>query len=1585
MPDLLRGRYEPLEVVGQGGEGRVLKALDRQHDRIVALKVRTVGDGADRDAMLTEARILLAIPPHSNLPLVREDFFDGDQYVIAMDWIEGTDLAKLVRARGSPGLAPSSVFRWLADAASALTHLHTLERPVVHGDLKPANLILTSGGRVVLVDFGLSSAPDSARRRGGTVGYAAPELAAGGAPSRASDVYSLAATAFELLVGEPPTGIRPTWDGFDPHEAEVLEAAVRSGLATDPARRPATPGAFVERLRAGWGATLPTGVLTFCLTDIDGSTALWETEPAAMARALVRHDELAADVVEHHGGRFLKSMGEGDATVSVFPAAGAAIDAMIELQQRLSDEREGRGDLRLRVRVAVHTGEAEQRDGDYFGPTLNLAARLRGLADGGEVYLSSATAVLVRDHLPPGASLVELGAHRLRGLRDPETVFALDAPGVAAPPPGTVCPYPGLPAFEAGDADRFFGRDAVVSDLVGRLHRHPFVALVGASGSGKSSVLRAGVGPAWGHATVVSPGPAPAPLREGPDLVIVDQLEEAFTLCTDVARRTQFLDSIAARRGPVALGVRADFYGRCAEHPALATAVAGHHVLLGPMSEAALRRAITGPAEVAGLKVEPALVDVLVGEVGGEPGALPLLSHALRATWQHRDGRTLTLEAYRATGGLRAAIATTAEEVFGSLDPAAQDLARRTFVALTEPGEGTEDSRRRATLAELTPASGDQGLASLLQGMASARLVTVGDDAIEVAHEALIREWPRLRAWLDEDRDGLRLHRHLSAAATAWDALGREPAELYRGQRLATASEWAERTDDMSTLEAEFLGASGAEQTRGERARLRTTRRLRGLLAGVAVALVIAVIAATVAVGQQRRASSARDRADVARMAAVSRNVVSRQPDLGLLLAVVANDLEDTDDTRGTLLNALETHPLLDGLVYGVDSQLEAAVLSPDGALLATPTSDGTGTILWDTTTRRRRATLTYKDDFSLSAAISPDGRWLAVPAIYDKGNLPAGRLEVWDLRTRRLHKVVDSPAGAMTTAAFSADGKRLFTQGGQDSDTEPPDVVVIWDTTTWEPEGDPWVLAPRYSDDKALAVSPDGALVAMRLPDDPKSVGVWRVADRSPVGPPIALAGLATRDLGPVEKLAFDPDGTTLVITTNLGPIFFVDPITGTPRRPTLDLPESSASALEYSRDGSMLAIGRLDGRTQLYDVATGEPLGPPLAASAANIVDVSFSSDGSRLVTTGRDRVGALWRLDGRRAIGVALSGQEAPVTEARFTPDGAQLVTAAVDGTVVIRDASGRAERSVTLPGEVLSVDVSRSGRVAAGGNGGGAALFDLDGTNRVDVALGPAWAQQVAFSPDGDAVAIALDTTGGGPGGVGPGSGVVRFVDARSGRDAQPAIDLDEPLWGVAFAPDGRTIAVVAANNVVHFFDLATRRRLDPPIENVDSPFTSIAYSPDGKRVALGIESGVVRTYDASTHLVVGAALEADDAGVFGVAYSPDGRLVAGTSLGLSTTRLWATDGGAPLGDRLTGGRVPYTFRTYLSEHFTAARPAFSPDGRHLVTPGYPGATVVWDLDPRHWRAAACAVVGRDLSAAEWRRYLPGRSPHPVCTP
>jgi serine/threonine protein kinase len=383
MLTLFKERYEVLATLGSGGEAQVVKALDRQHGRVVALKIRPVRDEAAREGLLGEARVLLSLPPHPALPLVREDFFDAGDYVVAMDWVDGTDLARLLGERGRPGLAPSSVLAYLAQAAEALTHLHSQSPPVIHGDLKPSNLILTKGGQIKLVDFGLSSAPDAPRRRSGTPGYRAPELGAGGSPSRASDVYALAATAFALLTGSAPAGVLPAWQRIDPAQAKQLEAAIRLGMATDPSRRPKTPGELVERLRAGWSAALPTGVVTVCCSDVEGSTALWESHPEAMAEALVRHDELIADAIAAGGGSLIKSMGEGASTVSVFDAAPAAVEAALAANHALAAEEWPSG-IRIAARWGIHTGEAERRNADYVGPSVNLAARVRSAADAGD-------------------------------------------------------------------------------------------------------------------------------------------------------------------------------------------------------------------------------------------------------------------------------------------------------------------------------------------------------------------------------------------------------------------------------------------------------------------------------------------------------------------------------------------------------------------------------------------------------------------------------------------------------------------------------------------------------------------------------------------------------------------------------------------------------------------------------------------------------------------------------------------------------------------------------------------------------------------------------------------------------------------------------------------------------------------------------------------------------------------------------------------------------------------------------------------------------------------------------------------------
>ncbi|HLY35319.1 MAG TPA: protein kinase, partial [Candidatus Limnocylindria bacterium] len=476
--------------MGVGGEARVVKALDHQHQRIVALKIRRVLEPGSREELLREARVLLGMAPHPSLPLVREDFFEDDRYFVVMDWVDGIDLGKLLREQGTPGLPVSSVLAYLAEAAEALTFLHTYDPPIIHGDVKAANLILTRGGRVKLVDFGLSSRLGAEPRPGGTSGFRAPELERGSPPSRESDVYALAATALALLSGAPPSHAsgQPSGTAHDPR----LQSAIDAGLSADPLRRPATPGVFVERLRAGWASTLPTGVVTFCMSDIEDSTRLWERDPAAMAEALVRHDELIAGVVEADGGRFVKSMGEGDSTTSVFESAGAAARAVIKATRALADLTAPDGEP-IRVRFGLHTGEARRHGDVYLGPAINLAARVRGEASGGEILLSDTTAGLAGAELPTGYSIVELGRHRLKGIQKPEAIKAIAGPGLPTPRTAGECPYRGLLSFQPGDRHLFFGREAVVAEVVSRIAPGRLLAVVGASGSGKSSLLRAGV------------------------------------------------------------------------------------------------------------------------------------------------------------------------------------------------------------------------------------------------------------------------------------------------------------------------------------------------------------------------------------------------------------------------------------------------------------------------------------------------------------------------------------------------------------------------------------------------------------------------------------------------------------------------------------------------------------------------------------------------------------------------------------------------------------------------------------------------------------------------------------------------------------------------------------------------------------------------------------------------------------------------------------------------------------------------------------------------------------------------------------
>ncbi len=440
------------------------------------------------------------------------------------------------------------------------------------------------------------------------------------------------------------------------------------------------------------------------------------------------------------------------------------------------------------------------------------------------------------------------------------------------------------------------------------------------------------------------------------------------------------------------VALRADFYGRFAAYPGLAELLGANHVLVGPMQASELRRAVELPAGRVGLRVEPELADALVDDVEGEPGALPLLSTALLELWQKRQDNALTLAAYRESGGVHGAVARLAEGTYARVPDERRQLVRAIMLRLVGEGEGDAPVRRRAPLGELD-LERNEDVADVLATLADSRLVTVSEGSVEVAHEALLREWPRLREWIEEDTEGRRLRRHITQAATEWAAAGRDRGELYRGARLAAALDWtADHALDVNELEREFVTESREASEKETKRVRRTNRRLRALLAGVAVLLVAAVAGGVFAAIQRSEAQDAETAQFVQRLGAQA--LVEEDLDLSLLLARQAVAIDDSPQTRGYLLAALRRSPAAIGIMHGHGDVLRGIAVSPDGKTLAVE-GGGDGVLFFDARTYAQIGDpLPLKDSGLASLAYSPDGRTLAVGS--------ERRLRLIDARTRK-------------------------------------------------------------------------------------------------------------------------------------------------------------------------------------------------------------------------------------------------------------------------------------------------------------------------------------------------------------------------------------------------------------------------------------------------------------------------------------------------------------------------------------------------------------------------------------------------------
>ncbi|UUV34631.1 WD40 repeat domain-containing protein [Amycolatopsis roodepoortensis] len=1121
----------------------------------------------------------------------------------------------------------------------------------------------------------------------------------------------------------------------------------------------------------------------------------------------------------------------------------------------------------------------------------------------------------------------------------------------------TELPYLGLAAFQTADAARFFGRERLVAELAGKLAERRLVGVFGASGSGKSSVLRAGLA-ASSERPVVLRTPGAHPLEEDLDaegrLLIVDQFEEVYTLCRDQAEREKFVDVLLAlsrdEHGTrVVLGVRADFYGHLCRHAGLVEALTDAQVMVGPMTADELRTAIVEPAVRAGCRVEAALVTTLVADATGQPAMLPLVSHALLETWRRRQGITLTSAAYEAAGGILNAIAQTAEAVYTDLEPDRQRLVRQIFLRLTALGEGTEDTKRRLNRRELDD---DPATTEVLERLAEARLLVLDRDGVEIAHEALIRGWPRLRDWLAEDREGHRLHRQLAEATELWESLDRDKGSLYRGTRLGRAAEWAEREPGaLSARERQFLQAgldAEAEETAVGRKR---TRRLRRLVALLGVLLLLAGVAVGYAVDAGRTATDQRNVA-LARKAVVDAKALrDSNPALSTQLSLAAYRLAPIQETHDGLLAAMAA-PFPTRMVF--DPGEVTVALS--GQLMVT-SDNYRATQVWsiaDTRHPALLATLPGSEEIRGPLAFSRDGRALAT-ATRDH------RVRLWELT---------DPRNPVRKADLTGHRNTLL----------------------------------------SLDFSPDGRRLASGSVD--RTVQLTDVGD---LGAPKPLGGIPAPEL---ERAVFNPDGTMLAVTSTnwTAELWDVTAPSAPRRRSVLSGHKDLQLTPAWSPDGRRLLTTSWDRTAKLWDVA--DPAAPrslSTLTTPAVVWAAGFSPSGRLVVTAGDDQSVRLWDVTGPAKELPPLSGHTNAIWWTAFSPDGKTIVSASADRTVRLQDVGELALASsvgwnagaFTEQGRIL---------VTAGDDARLWAMDDLRAPRQLSKLPGPATVTAVALSPDRRSLALAAHA-GAGVGGTfvlqrwdiadpmaprllastevkptyslafspdgktfasGHDDGPVQLWDVGDpGRFAEPRVLPvgDGTVWSLAFTPDGRTLVAAQGpdSSAVTLWDVTDPRR--PGLASTLKPDAGAVFkaavSPDGRTVAAGSSDRNVYLWDIAdrAHPVRLAKLGGNPEGVGHIAFGPSGRELAASAF--RTVRVWD----------IADPRKPVEKAQLTGFAATVNSLVYRDDG-HTLAIGSSGVQL-WQTNTDRVSEEICALATPRITREEWERYFPGLDYAPPC--
>ncbi|MBN2304118.1 MAG: protein kinase [Anaerolineae bacterium] len=1132
-------------------------------------------------------------------------------------------------------------------------------------------------------------------------------------------------------------------------------------------------------------------------------------------------------------------------------------------------------------------------------------------------------------------------------------------------------PYKGLRAFEEADSADFFGRESLVDQLIASLSETDgftrFLAVVGPSGSGKSSLVKAGLIPALRDGVVpgserwfvvnMLPGPdllteletallsvARRPidnLREqlaahhrglvsatervledtdGDVLLVIDQFEETFTAVHDEAQRAQFLALLHTAvtapesRVRVIITLRADFYDRPLLYEDFGALVRARTCVVLPLTTAELEQAIVEPARRAGAQVEPNLIAAIVADVRKEPGALPLLQYALTEVFERRQGRVMTMEGYEAINRATGALARRAERVYEGLFPVQQDVAQQVFLRLVTLGEGSEDVRRRTRHAELVSIVPDQDvLQDVLDIFGRHRLLSFDhvpatrEPTVEVAHEALIREWGRLRDWLNASREDMRQQRRLAGHVAAWRNADQDPSYLLRGVQLQQFEFWSAQTNlALTEHERDYMAASidirekqqAQEQARQERLaalEARARRFQRRLSAMMFVAMIVALVLSLLAFDQREEARSARDAAQynaalaqteaesAATAAAVaqqradeiqslalaedaSRAFENHEIDTALALALEANRIPDPPVQVQSVLSELAPTAAI-RLLEGHTGSVGTVAMIPDGTHAISGGDDGL-LLVWDLTSGEMVQILTGHTDQVRSIAVTPDGT-RAISGADDAAVI------VWDLESGEALYTLTGHADDVFAVAVSPDERRVIS-GSRDQ------TLILWDLDSGEAIRQYGAGETGHeSRVTCVAFSPDGQTVLSGSAD--KTLILWDVASGGILG---RLEG--HEDV--ITSAAFSPNGRQILsasadktlVLWDVQSLTIVNRLIGHTERVTA-VAFGPGGRWAVSGAGNPFAGASSDNSLILWDLFLGQPV-RVYRGHSRSITGVAVSPDGRTIISAAADSTLRVWAVefdiefdhwavaDARfdavafspdRTLAIldtgllaiwphdstaearqfALSGHDGPVNAVAVSPDGTQALTASADHTLILWDLE---------TGDMLR-------RFAGHSNEVNAVIFTPDGTR--------------ALSASRDRSLILWDVASGDP---------LRVFEKLH----------TNVINAVAISSDGAYALSASEDQTLILWNLATGEMLRS-LHGHDGGVTAVTFSPDGRRALSGAQDKKIVLWDVGTGTIIqrfGDEASGHTDWVTAVAFSVDARLAISGSRD-RTVRIW----------------------------------------------------------------------------------------------